>query len=415
MKIPVTFSIEKKDESTHARAGVIHTLHGCIKTPAFIPVGTKATVKAMTNSMLEDVGAQAILSNTYHLYLEPGETRVQKLGGLHGFTGWSKPIFTDSGGFQAFSLGAAFEKGISKLIKGQENLLLSEVTETGKRAGTSAAKQASVQEDSVTFYSHLDGSRHVFTPKKSMEIQHALGADIIFAFDECTSPKETSAYQRIALDRTHRWAKDCLDFHSKSAQADVQGLFAVVQGGREKTLREESAKVLSEMESNGKQFDGFGIGGSFDKEDMASAVAWVNSILPEDKPRHLLGIGEPEDVLNAIAEGCDTFDCVAATRIARNGQVYTSAGKINLNNASYREDPSSIDSECDCSTCKNHSRAYLAHLFRAGEMLAGMLATVHNLRFIVRLVEKAREAILNGNFTQYRQDFLATYTEGKTS
>jgi queuine tRNA-ribosyltransferase len=410
MSTPVTFSIHTKDAASKARTGTIRTLHGEIKTPAFIPVGTKATVKGMTNDMLESVGAQAVLSNTYHLYLEPGEDRIKKHGGLHGFMHWDKPMFTDSGGFQAFSLGAAFEKGISKLIKGQEQLLIPEVTEGNtRRAENAVAKQATVQEDSVTFYSHLDGSRHVFTPQKSIDIQHALGADIIFAFDECTSPTETAAYQRVAMDRTHRWAQDCLTYHAKSENAAIQGLFAVVQGGREKQLREESAKALAEMKADGRGFDGYGIGGSFDKNDMASAVTWVTDILPEDKPRHLLGIGEPEDVLNAIAQGCDTFDCVAATRIARNGQVYTSTGKINLNNAAYRDDMDPIDPTCDCSTCKNHSRAYIAHLFRADEMLGGMLATVHNLRFIIRLVDGAREAIERGNFDAYRADFLTKY------
>jgi queuine tRNA-ribosyltransferase len=410
MTSPISFEITAKDTSTKARAGVISTAHGTIETPAFIPVGTKATVKGMTNDMLLGVGAQAVLSNTYHLYLEPGEERIKKHGGLHGFMHWEKPMFTDSGGFQAFSLGAAFEKGISKLIKGQEQLLIPETTEGNtRRAENAVAKQATVQEGSVTFYSHLDGSRHVFTPKKSIDIQHALGADIIFAFDECTSPTETPAYQRVAMDRTHRWAQDCLEYHAKSAQASTQGLFAVVQGGREKELREASAQALSEMSAEGRGFDGFGIGGSFDKNDMANAVTWVTDILPEDKPRHLLGIGEPEDVLNAIAQGCDTFDCVAATRIARNGQVYTSAGKINLNNASYRDDLAAIDPECDCSTCANHSRSYLAHLFRADEMLGGMLATVHNLRFIIKLVDGARKAIEEGNFTAYKNDFLTRY------
>lgn len=406
---PVTFEITARDPHTKARAGILSTPHGVIKTPAFIPVGTKATVKGVTVPQLREIGAQAVLANTYHLYLEPGHERVRAMGGFAKFMGWTGPTFTDSGGFQAFSLGAAFDKGISKLSKADPNKLLPEETESGRGERKSAAKPAKVSEESVTFFSHIDGSRHVFTPKLSMEIQDALAADVIFAFDECTSPTETTSYQRIALDRTHRWARQCLEHHAAIGASERQAMYAVVQGGREQHLREESARVLSEMEVNGRGFDGFGIGGGFEKADMAGAVEWVNSILPEHKPRHLLGIGEPEDVLDGISKGCDTFDCVAATRIGRNGQAYTATGKINVRNAEFRDDTSPVDADCDCSTCTTYSRAYLSHLFRADEMLGPILLSIHNLRFIIRLVDGAREAIEHGNFEEYKSNFRAKY------
>ena len=264
--------------------------------------------------------------------------------------------------------------------------------------------KARIDENGVTFRSHIDGSVHYLTPEKSMEIQHNLGADIIFAFDECTSPTESKRYQREALDRTHRWAKRSLDYHKSKEHSKHQALFGIVQGGRHEDLRKESAQKLAEMD-----FDGYGIGGSFEKEDMSSAVKWSNELLPEDKPRHLLGIGEPEDLFMGVENGCDTFDCVAATRIARNGQVYTSGGKINLVNSKYKEDYEPIEKDCDCYTCKNFSRAYVAHLLRGKEILGATLATIHNLRFIIRLVEKMREAIMEGRFEEYKKEFLKGY------
>ncbi len=385
------------------RAGVIKTFHGKIQTPAYIPVGTKATVKALTNKNLEEIEVQAILANTYHLYLEPGNKLIKRAGGIHQFMNYKKPIITDSGGFQVFSLGAAYGKSLSKILKGQEDeLQLADFVNKGAEAkGFGAAR---IDENGVMFRSHIDGSAHYFTPEKSIEIQHNLGADIIFAFDECTSPTEPKHYQRQALDRTHRWAKQCLEFHKKSVKANKQMIFAVVQGGRHEDLRKESAEKLSQMD-----FDGFGIGGSFEKKDMSSAVKWTNEILPEDKPRHLLGIGEPEDLFMGVENGCDTFDCVAATRIARNGQVYTSNGKINLMNEKFKEDFEPIEKNCQCFTCKNHTKAYLAHLFRGKEILASILATIHNVHFIVRLVDGMREAILNDSFEKYKKDFLEKY------
>jgi len=411
MKKPIQFNIIKEHPNGRARVGEIHTPHGVIKTPAFIPVGTKATVKSLTPEQIESVGAQAVLANTYHLYLEPGEDIIKKAGGLQSFMHWDKPTITDSGGFQVFSLGAAFGYSISKITKGNEDEIMlpfeQEVQDGKKRSN---AGKARIDENGVMFRSHIDGSAHYFTPEKSIEIQHAIGADIIFAFDECTSPLEGEHYQKRSLDRTHRWAKRCLDFHADSEQSQKQALYAVVQGGRFEGLRKESAEFLASLEaSSGAGFDGFGIGGSFAKEDMSSGVLWTNQYLPKDKPRHLLGIGEVEDLFMGVENGCDTFDCVAATRIARNGQVYTTSGKINLMNEKFKEDFAPIDSECDCYTCKHFTNAYLSHLFRGKEMLAATLATIHNLRFIVRLVDQMREHLLTDSFDEFKEEFLKKY------
>ncbi|MDD5152775.1 MAG: tRNA guanosine(34) transglycosylase Tgt, partial [Candidatus Pacebacteria bacterium] len=267
-----------------------------------------------------------------------------------------------------------------------------------------AGKLAKIDEDGVTFKSFKDGSEHRFTPERSMEIQHNIGADMIFAFDECTSPTAPYEYQKEAMERTHRWAKRSLDYHKKSEASQAQGLLGIVQGGRHRDLREESARVLAGMD-----FDGYGIGGSFNKEDMDSAVGWVNAILPENKPRHLLGIGEPRDLFGAVENGCDLFDCVAPTRMGRNGSLYTNDGRININNREFVEDFTPIDSECDCYTCKNYTRSYVAHLSRSKEMLAGTLASIHNLRFIIALVEKMRLAIIDGSFDSFKKTFISRY------
>jgi queuine tRNA-ribosyltransferase len=407
------FEIKKKIEGSMARVGEIHTPHGVIHTPAFVIVGTKATVKSLTPEQVKELGAETVLANTYHLYLEPGDERIKNMGGLHKVMNWHGPTMTDSGGFQVFSLGAAYGKNISKLTKaGNENepeLLLPEVS--GELA---KAKPAQISEEGVSFRSHIDGSSHYFTPKKSIDIQHNLGADIIVAFDECTSPNEPFAYQRQALDRTHRWAKACLAHHLSSSQADVQALYGVVQGGRFEDLRKESARSLVEMKAedvkgNVRGFDGYAIGGSFAKEDMATAVAWVNGELPEDKPRHLLGIGEPEDLFMGVENGCDTFDCVAPTRIARNGQHYTKYGKINIRNLKFRDDLGPIDEGCECYTCRNYSRAYVSHLHRSDEMLAATLSSIHNLYFIVNLVKKIRQSLLDNTFQEFKTEFLDGY------
>ncbi|MFA6094711.1 MAG: tRNA guanosine(34) transglycosylase Tgt [Candidatus Paceibacterota bacterium] len=397
---PIKFTITHKIPNKLGRAGVIKTLHGDIQTPAFIVVGTKATVKAVSPEQLRDAGVQAILANTYHLYLQPGDEIIRGAGGLGKFANWSGPTMTDSGGFQVFSLGAAYGKELSKVISITDpSLLISERTDEFE-----SARLAKIGADGVSFTSHLDGSLHYFTAEKSIEIQHNLGADILFAFDECTSPAETKSYQEEALHRTHRWAKRSLEYHLSKENSKSQGLYGIVQGGRHEDLRKESAAVIGTMD-----FDGFGIGGSFAKEDMSTAVKWVNEILPEGKPRHLLGIGEPLDLFNGVENGVDTFDCVAATRMGRNGGVYTRAGPINMWNAKFINDCSPLDSGCDCYTCKNYTRSYVSHLFRAKEMFAATLASIHNIRFIVHLVEKMRENIIAGTFDTYKKEFLEKY------
>ncbi len=398
------FKIEKKLNNSLARAGVIETPHGEIMTPAFTVVGTKGSVKSLTPEQVLSLGAEAVLANTYHLYLEPGDENVKKAGGLHKFMGWNGPTFTDSGGFQVFSLGAAMGKSVGKIATGEE---IAKYTDEGDFSG----KLAKIDEEGVTFGSFIDGSAHRFTPERSMEIQQNLGADIIFAFDECTSPLAPYEYQKEAMERTHRWAKRCLESHTKKDQA----LFGIVQGGRFEDLRKESARILSGLEVNGlpaqagKKFDGFGIGGSFVKKDLATAVKWVNEILPEDKPRHLLGIGEPLDLFLGAENGCDTFDCVAPTRLGRNGCFYTNDGRIIIQNAKFREDFSPIENYCKCYTCLNFSKAYISHLFRAKEMLGPTLGSIHNLYFIVNLVKKIRQSILDDNFFEFRDKFLSLY------
>jgi queuine tRNA-ribosyltransferase len=396
------FKIHKELSGKLGRVGTISTSHGDIQTPAFVAVGTKATVKALTPEQLKDTGAQVVLANTYHLYLEPGDETIKKLGGLNKVMNWSGPTMTDSGGFQVFSLGAGLNKKIGKIAK-REELLLPESHGIDDDVEMKP-KRAIIDPNGVTFRSYSDGSAHYFTPEKSIEIQHNLGADIIFAFDECTSPHESLHYQKEALERTHRWAKRSLEHHKSKSNAETQALFGIVQGGRDESLRKESAEVIGAMD-----FDGFGIGGSFEKEDMSKAVEWCNGILPKEKPRHLLGIGEPIDLFGAVENGCDLFDCVSPTRVGRNGNVYTENGRVNIIKAEYKEDSKPIDENCGCYTCKNYSRGYVSHLFRANEMLAGTLASIHNLYFIIHMVDKMRETIQTGDFNSYKNDFLTKY------
>lgn len=378
------FKIEKKSSDSLARAGVIETPHGVIETPAFVTVGTKATVKALTPEMVASLGASVVLANTYHLYLQPGDELVKAAGGLHQFMNWPGPMMTDSGGFQVFSLGAAFgEGGVSKFVSGHDP------NKKSKEQAGNIAKLAKIDEDGVAFQSHIDGSAHRLTPERSMQIQHNLGADIIFAFDECTSPLAPYDYQKEAVERTHRWAKRSLDEHKRLG--GPQALFGIVQGGRHQDLRQESSRVIGGMD-----FAGFGIGGSFNKEDMGTAVSWVSQNLPENKPRHLLGIGEPEDIIAGVKSGADTFDCVAPTRMARNGALLTARGRLNILNASCRCDLAPIEEGCGCYTCQNYSRAYLAHLFRAKEMLAATLASIHNLYYLINLTKRIRRDVLEG-------------------
>ena len=400
MKKPLTFTITNKSTDSNARAGTITTPHGDILTPAYIAVGTKATVKGVTPAQLKALGAQTMLGNTYHLYLQPGDEVVRDAGGLHVFSGWDGPMMTDSGGFQVFSLGVAYGKGINKILESFDpSTILAE-----RSVDSTQVKLATVGEDGVTFKSIIDGSIHYFTAERSIEIQHNLGADIIFSFDECTAPNDTYEYQTESVDRTHRWAKRSLDYHQSKENSERQALFGVIQGGRYEDLRKKSAQFHADL-----PFDGFGIGGSFTKDDLSTAVKWVNEILPEDKPRHLLGIGEPRDIFLGVEEGCDTFDCVAATRIARNATVYTKNGVINLMNSGFKTDYKKIDDDCRCYTCANFSRAYLAHLFRAKEMLAGTLASIHNLYFIHKLVADMRQAILEDRFLDFKKTFCKTY------
>ncbi len=394
---PIQFTFTNPDKNSSARLGVLKTPHGDIQTPAFAVVGTKATVKGLTPQVLKETGAQVFLANTYHLYLQPGHDIIKSSGGLHKFVKWDGPMITDSGGFQVFSLGAAYGKGISKFAKGEE-LLLPESKEDV------VMQIATIDPSGVTFKSHIDGSTHYFTPEKSIEIQHALGADIIFAFDECTSPHESLHYQKEALERTHRWAKQCLKYHQSKEESKKQALFAVVQGGRDETLRKESAEFLGSLD-----FDGYGIGGSFGKEDIGTSVKWVNEILPKEKPRHLLGIGEPDDILSGVEHGCDLFDCVIPTRLGRTGSLFTLDGKINIFNTVFQNDSSPIDSTCDCYTCKNFCRSYLAHLFRAKEMLGGVLASTHNVRFINKLFEDIRLHLKEGTFGEFKYNFIARF------
>ena len=383
-----------------ARTGEITTPHGVIQTPAFITVGTKATVKAVAPEQVRELGSQAVLANTYHLYLKPGSDIVRDMGGLHNFMNWDGPMFTDSGGFQVFSLGEAYGKGVSKVASGDDTV------QPDKRP--SGKQLMNIDDEGVTFHSHTDGSKHRLTPEKSMQIQHDLGADIIFAFDECTSPQADYDYQKQALERTHAWAARSLAEHRKlgpnSPEGKPQALFGIVQGGRHEDLRRHSAKVIGSM-----GFDGFGIGGSFNKHDMPTAVRWVCETLPKAKPRHLLGIGEPIDLFEGIENGIDTFDCVSPTRVARNSAVYTKSGRVNLSNAKYMRMSGPIVEDCECYTCQNYSLAYLSHLVRAEEMLSATLLSIHNLHFISQLVGDIRTSLIDGSFFEFKNRFLSSY------
>ncbi len=410
--MPLKFTIQKKIKGKLGRAGTLVTKNGVIETPSFVVVGTKATVKAVTPEQLLSLGTQVVLANTYHLYLQPGDKLIHEAGGFPKFMNWKGPSMTDSGGFQVFSLGAAFGTSVSKVAKKDVGLAES-VDKSGAEKNTNAndlSKEesplgalAKIDEEGVTFKSFIDGSEHRFTPERSIEIQHNIGADMIFAFDECTSPNASHEYQTEAMARTHRWAARCLEYHKANNTKD-QALLGIVQGGRFEDLRKESARQIAAMD-----FDGFGIGGSFDKEDMYSAVEWVNTILPEEKPRHLLGIGEPSDLFGGIENGIDLFDCVAPTRMARHGSIFTEHGRINILNAKYVKQFSAMDPSCTCYTCTNYTAAYLSHLFRAKEMLAGTLASIHNLHFIVHLVKRIRQSILDDKFYEFKESFLKGY------
>ncbi len=398
------FEIVSAGENGLARAGTITTAHGQIQTPAFIPVGTKATVKSVLPEAMEDLGSQALLSNAYHLYLQPGPDVLDEAGGLGKFMNWDKPTFTDSGGFQVLSLGVGFKKVLAM----DATTFRSDQVIAGNKE-----RLAHVDDEGVTFKSHLDGSMHRFSSEISMQIQHKIGADIIFAFDECTTLHNTRPYQELALKRTHDWAIRCLDEHQRltveRSDKPYQALFGVIQGAQYEDLRKEAAADLGSMSSSGISFDGFGIGGALDKDSLGTIVGWVNSTLPQEKPKHLLGIGAPEDLFVGVENGVDTFDCVLASRIARTSAVYTMTGRFNVSNKPFTRDFNPIDDECDCYTCKNYTRAYLCHLFRGKEMLAATLATIHNERFIVRLVDQMRAALIDGTFYDLKADFMGRY------
>lgn len=406
------FKITKKLPGTLARVGEIHTPNGVVLTPSFVTVGTRATVKALTPEMIADLGAQIVLANTYHLYLEPGDEIVAKHGGFPKMMNWTGPTMTDSGGFQVFSLGTAFEQKVGKLANAEQIIREQVNQETGQKKNKTS-DMVTIDEEGVTFKSIHNGSSHRFTPERSMEVQWNLGADMIFAFDECTSPLAPYEYQVQAMDRTHRWAMRCLDAHNALDTDKKQALFAVVQGGRFSDLRKQSAEILANMKNEqGDEFDGFGIGGSFEKEDLGSAVKWVNEILPEGKPRHLLGIGEPIDLFLGVENGCDTFDCVSPTRIARHGQFHTMDGKRNIKNARFKTDMGKLDATCACYACSHYTVSYMHHLIRSKEILGATLLSIHNLYFINKLVSDIRQALIEDRFFEFKEDFLKGYYKG---
>jgi len=399
MSSSFSFDVQHRDPKTVARTGMLTTAHGTVRTPAFVGVATRATIKAVEPQALVDIGLQIIISNTYHLHLQPGEDIVASLGGLHGFSGWNRPTMTDSGGFQVFSLGASKEHGVGKVA----SIFPGDKAST-KRKIRPSKPLVKLTEQGVDFRSVIDGSPHTFTPESVITIERKLGADIIVPLDECTSPLHDHAYTKRSMERTHRWAqrglvafqllKDDPTFPNPD-----QVLYGIVQGGAYQDLRLESTRVIGDM-----AFDGFAIGGSLgrSKHDMWNVLDWSIPLLRDEAPRHLLGIGEIEDLFTCVARGIDTFDCAAPTRLARNGSVFLQDAprhRINLKNARFAADGGPIDPSCDCFTCQTHSRAYLRHLCRAGEFSFYRLATIHNLRFLVRLMAQIRGAVESGTLT----------------
>lgn len=397
MKKPLTFTITHKEGK--ARAGIVKTPHGSFHTPTFTPVGTQATIRSLDGLDFERLGIEVLLANTYHLHIRPGDKIVKKMGKLHKFMNWDKPIFTDSGGFQVFSFGFGKEHQVGKVA---QNYFVGDA-ELGKR-GENWAK---IDDKGVTFKDHIRGHYIRFTPKISMQIQSNLGADIIFAFDECTSPFHDHAYTQESLKRTHRWAAESIKHHDKT-----QALFGVVQGGLFEDLRKESAKKIGSMD-----FDGFGIGGPIGrtKKEMHQILEWVVPYLPEAKPRHLLGIGAVEDIFEGVDRGMDTFDCVAPTRWARRGHIYllpqsggtqTNKFRFDIGLKRYEKDTKPLDPHCSCYVCKNHTRAYLRHLFMAKEFTYYKLASYHNEHFMLRLMEDIRDAIRKKQFKRLKKKWL---------
>lgn len=378
-----------------ARTGKLETPHGTIETPAFIPVGTKATVKAVTPEQLEDTGAQACLVNAYHLYLKPGHNLIERAGGVGTFMNWQHPTFSDSGGFQVLSLGSGYKKTVSMDMDTSSNTRKS-------------SRHAFVDDDGVNFKSVIDGSMHRFTPEFSMQIQNGIGADICFAFDELTSLAEPYEYQIEALERTHAWAERSLNefrrLQDEKPHKPYQALFGVLQGANYEELRRQTAQTLGDMD-----FDGYGIGGAIEKKRLGEIVRWTTEELPANKPKHLLGISEPDDMFAAVEQGIDTFDCVSPTRVARNGAFYTLDGRINIQRAEFFDDFTALDPDCDCYTCSNYTRAYLHHLVKSKERLAATLLSIHNESFIIRLVDSMRHAIQDGTFLELKSTWLERY------
>ncbi len=404
---PVTFTVNKKLNTGLGRSGVLVTPHGNINTPAFLPVGTKATLKAIDQKHFSDLGLQGLLANTYHLFLQPGSEIISNHGGLHKFMNYNGPIMTDSGGFQVFSLGAAFGKGVTKFAKGDSDAVDQRggLNVYAKDIASQHGQLCIVDDEGVTFTSHIDGSLHRFTAERSIEIQHQLGADIIIAFDECTSPTAQYEYQAEALERTHRWADRSLKAHLQNVPASQkQGLYGVIQGGRFTDLRQQSATWFAS-----KGFAGYGIGGSFSKEDLGDSLRVVNEILPEDKPRHLLGIGEPEDIFAAIEQGIDTFDCVAPTRLGRVGTLYTKKGKVDFNRSWARHDLTLMSEYSDWFAGTTYTASYFHHLFKAHEMLGSILLSEANVFFLLQLTRNIRQAIMDDNYEDYKESFLNEY------
>jgi queuine tRNA-ribosyltransferase len=399
----LTFSIVNKLDGTLARTSVIETPHGIIETPAFIVGGTQATVKTLTPEQVQSLGGQSVLVNAYHLMLRPGEQVVAKAGGVHKFMNWEKPIFSDSGGFQVFSLGMAYKKGIDLTSHSQKG--------DATQAVHSKSQLTKVTDEGVHFRSHLDGTKLFMAPEDSMETQHKIGADIHMCFDELTSPLAGPEYVKTAMDRTHAWAERCLSRHNNlnkehsDRNESLQALFGVVQGGRDEGLRKESAAFFAQ-----RDFDGYGVGGVFEPQEIPTTVKWICDILPEDKPRHLLGMGaQPADLFLGVQYGIDTFDCVAPTRQARNGALFTYDGRINIKNSEFKDDFGPIDMECDCYSCKNYNKAYIHHLMKANEILGLTLASIHNERFVVRTLDNIRESINDRSFFDYKKSFLQKY------
>lgn len=366
----VTYELIKTDKRTKARRGRVKTPHGTIQTPVFMPVGTAATVKAMKPEEVKEMGAEIILSNTYHLYLRPGHEVVKEAGGLHKFMNWDRPILTDSGGFQVFSLGA----------------------------------MRKIREEGVEFRSHIDGSKHMLSPEKSMEIQNALGSDIIMAFDECTPYPADRDYVKNSLERTTRWLKRCKEYHRNT---EKQSLFGIMQGGMYKDLRKQSAEEITELDLPGYAIGGLSVGEP--KEVMYEVMDECVDYLPKDKPRYLMGVGSPDCLFEGVERGIDMFDCVLPTRIARHGLAMTSAGRVNIKNAKYERDFTPLDAECDCYTCRNYSKAYLRHLFKCDEILSSMLMTTHNLHFLIKTMDKIRKSIEEDRFLEYKKEFYDSY------